>query len=79
MIFVFLTSLALIISGFIHVAANGIISGFLWLSNILLCIFITSSLSIPVDGHFGSFPVLAIVMVGNEHWGACIFSNYGFL
>ena len=30
----------------LHVAANGIISFFLWLSNIVLCIGTTSSLSI---------------------------------
>ena len=36
MIFVFLTSLSRIISRSIHVAANDIISLFLWLNNILL-------------------------------------------
>ena len=29
-----------------------------------------------VDGRLGCFHDLAIV---NEHWGACIFLNYGFL
>ena len=50
MIFVFLclTSLSMIVSRSIHVAANGIISFFLWLSNIPLYICTTSSLSIPL-------------------------------
>ena len=61
-----LTSLSVIISRSIHAAANGIISYFLWLSNIplyvSLCmcmhhIFIHSS----VDGHLVCFHVLAIV------------------
>ena len=38
--------LNMIISRSIHVAANGIISFFLWLSNIPVCIYTTSSLSI---------------------------------
>ena len=72
MIFVFLwlTSLSMIISRSIHVAVNGII---LWLSNIPFkyiyhIFFIHSS----VDGH---------LLLGyckqccNEHWGACNFSN----
>ena len=41
-----LTSLSMIIFGSIHVAANGIISFFLWLSNSPLYIYTTSSLSI---------------------------------
>ena len=32
-----------------------------------------------VDGHLGCFHVLAIVQCYNEHWGAFIFLNYGFL
>jgi len=43
--FFWLSSLSLIISGSIHVVANGIFS-FLWLSNIPLCICTISSLSI---------------------------------
>ena len=32
------------------------------------------------DGHLGYFHVLAIVSSAHiEHWGACIFSTYGFL
>ena len=64
MVFAFsfwLTSLSMRISSCIHVAANGIISFFLWLSSILLCInhifFIHSS----VDEHLGCFYVLVIV------------------
>ena len=32
-----------------------------------------------VDGHSGCFHVLAIVNRDREHWGACIFLNYGVL
>ena len=46
MIFVFVISLRMIISGCIHVAANGIISFFLWPSNTPLYICTASSLSI---------------------------------
>ena len=54
------TSLSVIISSSIYVAANGIISFFLWLSSILLCayhIFIHSSVFV----HVGCFHALAIV------------------
>ena len=30
-----------------------------------------------VNGHLGCFHDLAIV--NSEHWGACVFLNYGFL
>ena len=43
---VWLTSLSMTMSRFIHVATNGIISFFLWLSNIPLYICTTSSISI---------------------------------
>ena len=61
-IFTWLTSLSMIISRSLHFAANGIISFFLWLSNIPLWIhnhtfFIYSS----ADGHLGYFHVLDIV------------------
>ena len=33
-----------------------------------------------VDGYLGCFHDLAIVnSAANEHWGACVFLNYGFL
>ena len=59
---VWLTSLSMIISRSVCVVANGIISFFLWLSNIPLyqinnIFFIHSS----VDGHLGFFHVLAVV------------------
>ena len=65
MIFVFLTSLSLVISRSIQVASSGIISFFfLWLSNILSyyiyrdhSFFLHSS----VSGHLCSFRVLVIV------------------
>ena len=46
----------MIISRSIHVAANGIISFFLWLSNIKLYIGTKSS----VNGYLGCFHVLAV-------------------
>ena len=53
----------MIISRSIHVAANGIISFFLWLSNIPLYIYIYHIFFIhsSVNGHLGCFHVLAIV------------------
>ena len=47
---------------------------FLWMNNFPLYIYTTSSLYIPpsMDIEFAS-------MSYNEHWGACIFLNYGFL
>ena len=44
-VFLCLTSLSMIISRSIRVAADGILSFFLWLSNIPLCIYTKSSLS----------------------------------
>ena len=61
MVFVFLTSLSMVISRSIHVAANGIISFFFMAEQYSIVytqhIFIHSS----VDGHLGCFHVLAIV------------------
>ena len=61
--FVWLTSLSMLVSRFIHVAESDIISFFLWLSSIPLYIYIylTPSLYIHLDGHCGCFHVLAIV------------------
>ena len=70
--------LSMIISKYLHVAANGIILFFIWLSNIPLYImyhiFFIHSL---VDRCLGCLHVLAIVnSAANNH---CIFSDYGFL
>ena len=58
-----LISLSMIISSCIPVAANGIISFFLWLSSIPLHIYIWYHILIhsPVDGHSGCFHYLAVV------------------
>ena len=42
MMFVFLclTSLSMVISGSIYVAANGIVSFFFWMGNIPLCVYV---------------------------------------
>ena len=49
------------ISSSIHVISNYIISFFLWLTSIPLCVYTTSSLSIICCEHLGCFHVLAIV------------------
>ena len=67
-VFVWFGSLSMRISRSIHVAINGIISFFLWLSNIPLCIYVCVCLCIypiflnqsSISGHFGCFYVLAI-------------------
>ena len=63
-VFVWLISLTMIMSRSIHVAANGIISLFLWLSNIPLYmwyIYHIFFIHLSVDGHLGCFHILAIV------------------
>ena len=63
--FLILTSLSMIISSCIHVAANGIILLFLFLSSITLYIWTTPFLiHLSVDEHLGCFPVLTIVNSG---------------
>ena len=64
LVFLWFTSLSMIISGFIHVAANGIIY-FLLLSNIPLyvCMYVYIHISFihsSVNGHLVCFHVLAI-------------------
>ena len=82
MIFVFpcLPSLSMIISRSIHVAANGIISYFLWLSNIPQYICTTSFYPFIFRWTFRFLPCLGYCkQCCSEHWDACICSNYGFL
>ena len=82
MVFVFLclTLLSMTISRSIHVAANGIILFFLWLSNIPLYICITSSLSIPLSMDIQLLPCLDYCKQHcSEHRAMCILSNNGFL
>ena len=54
-------SLSMIISRSIHIAANGIISFFLWLSSIPLYMYSIFFIYSSVSGHLGYFHVLAIV------------------
>ena len=58
-VFVWLTSLRIIISESIHLAANGI-NSFLWLSNSPLYMW-TTSIHSSIDGHLDCFHVLAMV------------------
>ena len=58
-----LTVLCTIISRSVHVAANGIISFFLWLSNIPLPICATSSLSIHT--HSKTILIRAVLRAGH--------------
>ena len=70
-VFVWLTSLSMIISRFIHVATNGIISFVLWMSNIPLYTYICMYIYVyiysifhthsSVDGYLSCFHVLAFV------------------
>ena len=73
MVFVFhclTASLSMIISRYIHVAANGIVS-FFFMANTPLCICATSFLS--VNGHLGCFHVLTIVNSSAMNTGVHVF------
>ena len=61
MIFVWLTSLSMIISRSIHVAANGIISFFFMAEYSIVYIYHIFFIHSFVDGHLGCFHALAIV------------------
>ena len=61
------------ISRSIYVAAKGIISFFLWLSNSPLYQYIcTTSIHLSVDGHLGCLRVLAIVNSAVMHIGVYV-------
>ena len=66
-----LTSISLIPSRYIHIASNGKISIFLWLSNIPLamcfsvCVYHIFFIHSSVDGHLGCFHILAIIYNAN--------------
>ena len=58
---VWLTSLSIMLSKSIHVAANGKIPFFLWLSSIPLYIYHLFFIHSSADGYLGCFHILAIV------------------
>ena len=70
----------MIISRSIHVAANGIISFFLWLS-IFRCVNVLHLLyPLLYRWTFMLFPSFGYcIYCGSEHWSSCIFSSHGFL
>ena len=79
--FLFLTycTLLSIISRSIPVIENGIFSSFVVSEYNIVHIYIFFIHS-SVDGYLGCFPCLGYCEYGySEHWGAGIFSNYGFL
>ena len=81
-VFVWLTSLSMIISRSIHVASNGIILFFFYGWIIFSCImhYIFSSIPQLMDIYLGCFHVLAIIKSAAVNIvGVFIFLNYGFL
>ena len=64
-----LTTLSMIISSSIHVAANGIISLF-FMDEYILCVYMCYVFFIhsSVDGHLGCFYVLATVNSANSYF-----------
>ena len=79
MVFIFLLTYLtqLIISSVIHVAANSIISLFLWLSRIPLYICITSSHPFICNEHLGCLCTLAIVNSATMNIGVC--ASFGII
>ena len=80
--FCLLTSLSMIISKSIHVAANGTILFFLWLRNIPLYMYHIFFIHSSVYGHWGRFHALAIVnsvainIVVHVSFWIMVFSGY---
>ena len=76
-VILWLISLSIMTSRAIHVAANGKISFFLWLSNIPFYIYAPHLYPI-----FFPWMLRLLPYVGKqccfEHWGACVFSSQGF-
>ena len=75
-VFVWLIFLSIMTSKYIHVAADGKIPFFLWLSSVCVwvhCIFLVHS---SIDGHLGCFHILAIV--NNALWTLVCMYLYKF-
>ena len=75
-----LTSLCMTVSRFIHISTNDPICSFLWLI-IFHCIYVPRLLyPFICQWSFRLLPWPGYCKeCCNEHWGACVFLNYGFL
>ena len=62
----------MIVFGSIHIAANGIISYILWVSNILFLDYYILFIHSSVDGHLHCFQVLAILNLAAMNIGVHI-------
>ena len=69
--FLFLTSLCMTVSRFIHISTDDPVLLLLWLSNIPFCIFFF--IHYTIDGHLGCFHVLAILNSAAMNIGLLVF------
>ena len=90
-IFIWLTSFSMVISSFIMLLQMALFHSFLWLS-IPLFVYVCIHICVCIHTYvphlypfinwwtFSLFPCLGYCKQWfSEHWGACIFLNYGFL
>ena len=67
-VFVWFTSLSMIISRSIHVAAVALFPSFLWLSFLSLCIVVCKDITLPTKVHLVKAMVFPVVLYGCESW-----------
>ena len=77
--FVWLISVSLIPSRFIHGVANGKIFFFVWLDNIPLCVCMCTTPSLSVEGHLGCFHGLTFINNASMKIGMHISFQISFL